>query len=264
MVNSIPCYCYNSAIVRKPSPSVVNGLRADDRGNPDYDGVKKEHEVYIDILKSVGMDVIVLPELEAYPDSIFVEDPALVFTEGAVMLRPGAPSRLGESKEITSVLKENFDTVFEIKEGFADGGDILVTSGKVMIGLSARTDDLGAQSLIKTLKMLDLQGEIVNTPKGVLHFKTDCSLLDEETVLVTDRMEKSDIFKGFKTVVLPVGEEPAANALRINDSVLVSAQYNRTAELLDKKGYCVVTVKTTEIEKIDAGMSCMSLRWFKR
>ncbi|MCP4722267.1 MAG: dimethylarginine dimethylaminohydrolase, partial [Desulfobacteraceae bacterium] len=94
------CYHFNSAIVRKPSPSVVNGLRAEDRGNPDFDGVKSEHEAYVGALEAAGMAVTVLPALDAFPDSIFVEDPALVFSEGAILLRPGAAQRQGETKEI--------------------------------------------------------------------------------------------------------------------------------------------------------------------
>lgn len=256
------CYHFNSAIVRKPSPSVINGLRADDRGNPDYDGVKSEHEAYVQALGTAGLAVTVLPALEAYPDSIFVEDPALVFSEGAILLRPGAASRQGETKEIAPALHNLFDRVLELPNGYADGGDILVTPGSVMIGLSARTDLKGAKGLMDQLKKLGHTGEIVNTPKGVLHFKTACSLLDEETILVTRHMSESGLFKGFRNLILPQGEEPAANALRINETVLVSARYEGTMEMLDKAGFLVVPVRAAEIEKIDAGLSCMSLRWF--
>lgn len=258
------CYHFNSAIVRTPSASVVDGLRAEDRGNPDYKGVKAEHKAYVAALESVGLNVTVLPELEAFPDSIFVEDPALVFTEGAILLNPGAASRQGESQKISPVLHDLFDNVLELPQtGHADGGDVLVTPESVMIGLSARTDKTGATALIKCLHHLGHRGEIVHTPEGVLHFKTDCSLLDEETILVTRRMAQSGIFDAFRKVVLPDGEEPAANAVRINDTVLVSANYKRTIEILDQHGYTVLPVKTSEIQKIDAGLSCMSLRWLR-
>lgn len=256
------CYDFNSAIVRQPSPSVVNGLRADDRGNPDYDGVKSEHEAYVKALETAGMAVTVLPALKAYPDSIFVEDPALVFSEGAILLRPGAASRQGETKEIAPALHDHFDTVLELGGGYADGGDILVTPGSVKIGLSARTDLAGANKLIDQLKKLGHRGEIVSTPKGVLHFKTACSLLDEETIIVTRYMSESGLFEGFRNMILPEGEEPAANALRINETVLISAKYKRTIDMLDQAGFSVVPVNVAEIEKIDAGLSCMSLRWF--
>jgi dimethylargininase len=262
MPNSTPCYHFNSAIVRKPAISVVNGLRSIDQGDPDYDGIRAEHEAYVTALESIGMDVTVLPELKAFPDSIFVEDPALVFTEGAVLLRPGAPTRQGETAEISPILHDLFDNVLELSQpGHIDGGDVLVTSTSVMIGLSARTDRAGATSLIECLKTIGYKGEIVNTPEGVLHLKTECSLLDEETILVTRRIEQSGIFDGFRKIVLPNGEEPAANVIRINESLLVSSNYPRTIDLLDQNGYLIVSIKTKEIQKIDAGLSCMSLRW---
>ncbi len=263
MPSSTPCYHFNSAIVRKPSLSVVNGLRTEDQGDPDYDGVKAEHEAYVAVFESVGIKVTVLPELEAFPDSIFVEDPALVFTEAAILLRPSAPSRRGETEEIAPVLHDLFDKVLQLPQpGHVEGGDILLTQESVLIGLSARTNRTGADALIECLKTFGYTSEIVNTPKGILHLKTECSLLDETTILVTRRMEQSGIFDGFRKIVLPEGEEPAANAIRINKSLLVSTNYPRTIELLDHNGYSVVPVKTTEIQKIDAGLSCMSLRWF--
>ena len=257
-------YEFNSAIVRKPGSSVVNGLRAGDLGSPTYDGVLAEHDAYVDALRAAGVEVTVLPALEAYPDSIFVEDPALVFPEGAILLRPGAETRAGEVAEIAPTLRAMFDTVIDQPmEGFADGGDVLAAPAAVMVGLSARTDRAGAAALLASLKRLGRRGEIVETPKGVLHFKTDCSLLDEETVLATHRLAGSGFFKGLREIVVPAGEEPAANALRVNGVVFVGADYPRTIDLLDGEGYEVVPLKTTEIGKIDAGLSCMSLRWWR-
>lgn len=255
-------YQFNAAIVRTPGQSVVNGLRADDRGNPTYEGVREEHEAYVQALRNAGVEVTVLPPMEDFPDSIFVEDPALVFHEGAVLLRPGAPSRMGETAEIEPVLRSLFENVVSLPSpGFADGGDVLVTPKAVMIGLSARTDKSGAEGLRAALTTLGRAAEIVETPKGVLHFKTDCSLLDEETVLATHRLAGSGFFRGMREIVTPEGEEAAANALRVNDVVFVGADYPRTIDKLDKEGYKVVALKTGEIGRIDAGLSCMSLRW---
>ncbi|ANK75449.1 dimethylarginine dimethylaminohydrolase family protein [Ensifer adhaerens] len=263
MSQSRPVYQFNNIIVRTPSKSVVNGLRADDRGNPTFEGVKAEHDAYIAAMKDAGVKVTVLPALEAFPDSIFVEDPALVFTEGAILLRPGAETRVKETPEIEPTLRAMFETVLDLPgTGFADGGDVLTTRESVMIGLSARTNKVGAEALQACLTKLGRKSEIVATPEGVLHFKTDCSLLDDETVLSTARLAKSGAFERFKQVIIPEGEEPAANALRVNDVVMVGSDFPRTIEMLDKLGYKVVPMKTTEIGKIDAGLSCMSLRWF--
>ena len=191
-----------------------------------------------------------------------VEDPALVFSEGAVLLRPGATSRAGEAAALAPSLRAHFDTVIELPgPGFADGGDILTMPGEVMIGLSARTDRAGAEALTACLKRLGRKAQIVETPQGVLHFKTDCSLLDGETILATARLAKSGAFERYQTVIVPEGEEAAANALRVNDAVFVGADFPRTIDRLDSLGFRVVPLATGKIGKIDAGLSCMSLRW---
>ncbi len=259
-----PVFEFDTAIVRLPSKSVASGLRAGDGGDPAYPGVRSEHKAYVAALGEAGIAVIPLGVLEAYPDAMFVEDPALVFPEGAILLRPGAASRAGEVSEIASALRDQFTTVLELSgEGFVEGGDILTTPEKVMIGLSSRTDQAGAHELQKLLAEFGRASEIVETPADVLHFKTDCSLLNEGTVLSTARLARSNVFDGFDVVLTPEGEEAAANALRVNDVVMVGSDFPRTIELLDKRGFHVVPLRTTEIGKIDAGLSCMSLRWCK-
>lgn len=258
-----PVYRFNSAIVRRPSRSVIKGLRADDRGDPSFDGVAAEHAAYVAALEMAGVSVTLLPALEEFPDSVFVEDPALVFTEGAIVLRPGAETRARETAHIAPALAEHFDTVLTLGAGFVEGGDILTTPDRVMIGLSARTDRAGAGALQAALAKLGRKSDIVATPKDVLHFKTDCSLLDEHRILSTTRLAASGVFRDFKIIAVPEGEEAAANALRINDVVFVGADYPRTIETLHREGFRVAPLKTTEIGKIDAGLSCMSLRWFE-
>jgi dimethylargininase len=254
-------YRFNRAIVRTPARSVVDGLRANDRGSPAYDAVTAEHGAYVAALKATGVAVIALPPLETFPDSMFVEDPALAFSEGAILLRPGAPSRAGEVQEIAPTLREMFETVIALPTGFADGGDVLVTPGKVLIGLSERTNRAGAEALSVCLAEFGREAEIVETPDEVLHFKTACSLLDEETIFCTPRLAESGVFEGFKLLVTPDGEEAAANALRVNDVLLIGSAFPRTIELLESAGYKIVLVPTSEVGKIDAGLSCMSLRW---
>lgn len=255
---------FNTAIVREPSVSVVNGLRANDRCGPTYEGVKAEHDAYIVALRNAGIEVTILPPLASFPDSIFVEDPALVFTGGAILLRPGTPSRVHETSELAPVLRDMFETVLELPApGQADGGDIMYTPKGVLIGLSARTDKAGADALISCVEKLGGKAQIAETPKGVLHFKTASSLLDDETVISTAALADAAVFEDFRKFVVSEGEEPAANVLRVNDVVFASAYYPRTLEMLDKEGYKVVPLRTAEIEKIDAGLSCMSLRWYR-
>jgi len=255
-------YNFNTALLRAPAKSVIRGLRAGGKEDPNFNGVAAEHQSYMAVLRSAGVEPIMLPALEDYPDSIFVEDPALVFTEGAILLRPGTPSRLGEANEIAPALYDNFNTVLSLPEGgTVEGGDILTTPDKVMIGLSARTNQAGAKALQHLLTELGRKSKIVTTPENVLHFKSDCSLLDEETILATERLAQSSIFQGFDVITVPSDEEAAANALRVNDIVMVNNRHPRTIELLDQRDYKIEPVKTDEIAIIDAGLSCMSLRW---
>lgn len=254
-------HAFNRAIVRMPSRSVIDGLRAVDVGAPGYEGVLVEHRNYVRTLEQLGVAVETLPALEAFPDSVFVEDTALVFTGAAILLRPGAPTRRGEAAEMAEALQRNFERVLRLDDGTAEGGDVLTTPRAVFIGASARTNAAGAAALVSLLAQIGWQGVVVNTPPGVLHLKSDCSLLDDETILCTPRLAASEPFPAFRVILTPEGEEGAANALRIGGVVLLSDGYPRTAELLARSGYRVTTLDTREIAKIDAGLSCMSLRW---
>jgi dimethylargininase len=253
---------FNSAIVRTPGGSVVNGLRASPGPAPVFEALRAEHEAYIAALRTAGVEVAVLPALEEFPDSIFVEDPALVFREAAILLRPGAPSRAAEARELAATLEALFPRMLRLNEGFADGGDILVTPTRVLIGLSARTDRTGAVALSKLLASIGRDSEIVEVPRGTLHLKTDCSLIDEDTVLATENLAASGALKGMRVLVVHEEERSAANALRINDVVFVRADSPRTRDMLARRGLNVAPLPVTEIAKIDAGLSCMSLRWF--
>jgi dimethylargininase len=254
-------YDFDHAILRTPAPSVVDGLRAHDGPSPTFEGVLAEHRAYAVALTGAGVTVDLLPPLDDYPDSIFVEDPALTFPEAAILLRPGAATRLGETAYLAGALDRHFDTVIELDAGYADGGDVLVTPGLVMIGLSARTDPEGARSLVRALASLGRAARMVSPPEGALHLKTAVSLIDEETLLTTRAGEASGLFAGFRTLVVAVGEEAAANALRVNDRLLVGRQFLRTIAMLEAGGYDLVPLETGQIGLIDAGLSCMSLRW---
>src|SRR5204863_5131975 len=136
---------FDNAIVRKPGRSVVRGILKNRHDVPEFDRVVAEHTAYVDALRSAGLNIEVLPPLEAFPDSVFVEDPALVFSHAAVLLRPGTPTRLGEGEEMRPALQRRLERVLELSgEEYADGGDVLTIRGGVVIGLSRRIDRRGA------------------------------------------------------------------------------------------------------------------------
>ena len=255
---------FNSVIVRTPGKSVVNGLRANPGPAPVFETVMAEQQAYIAALRAAGVEVTVLPALEQFPDSIFVEDPALVFTQAAVLLRPGAPSRMAEAQELAATLTARFPAVLQLSEGFADGGDILVTPSQVLIGLSTRTNQLGAAALLSLIESTGLTGKVVNVPRGTLHLKSDCSLFDEETILATDELKNSWIAQtDTASWYVPSDERHATNALRVNDCRVHPGRvpaHPRAAR--QARNLNVPPLPAHEIAKIDAGLSCMSLRWF--
>lgn len=250
---------FDSAIVRTPAPSVVAGLRAGGGPDPTYGGVLAEHRAYVAALTAAGVAVEVLPALDAYPDSVFVEDPAFVVPEGAILLKPGAPTRMGEAEEIAPALDARFDRLLALDEGHADGGDILILPDEILIGLSARTDWVGAERFVALADELGRSARIVETPAGVLHLKTACALLAEDVVLATPAL--APLFAGREVMETPTGEEAAANLIRVNDTILMAAGFPETAARIAARGLHVVTLEAGEIAKIDAGLSCMSLRW---
>jgi len=255
-------YTFTHAICRRPGLSVAHGLRDADTGDPSPEAFAREHAAYVAALEATGAEVTVLEPLEAFPDSVFVEDPALCVAGAAILLRPGAPSRFGEREAAREALSAHFDTVIDLPEGgFVDGGDILVTGREALVGLSARTDEAGVEDLKVILDGLGVPLRIVRTPPEILHFKTECGLLDDDTIFATRALITTGCFAGYSLIECPEGEEGAANLIRFNDQVLVSEGYPETVRMLRAAGYLVTVLSTREAARVDGGLSCMSLRF---
>lgn len=254
---------FTHAITRRPSASITRGLRAVDTGTPDLALMQVHHDAYIATLRETGAIVVELPPLDAFPDSVFVEDTALCLPQGAVVMRPGAPSRLGEAAEMAPHLRALYKEVVEIAEAdcFIEGGDILVTEREILVGRSARTNAAGIAELTRLVAPWGHKVREVHTPPGVLHFKTDCSLLDADTILSTPRLSASGCFAGYKVIGVPKGEEAAANTIRFNDLVLMPAGFPRTRDAIAAAGFTVREIGNSECAKLDGGMSCLSLRF---
>lgn len=255
-------YTFTHAVTRKPGLSIAEGLREVDTGAPDHALFLAHHADYVAALESTGATVVTLDALEEFPDSVFVEDAALCLPEGAIAMRPGAPSRLGEAAVMAETLAGIYGAVTHIQgPGFIDGGDILVTEREILIGTSARTDSAGIEELRGIVSRWGYTVRELRTPPGVLHFKTDCSLLDEDTILSTERLAASGCFDGYRVIHTATGEEACANAIRFNDLVIMPDGFPRTAETLQNAGYNVRRVGNSEAAKLDGGMSCLSLRF---
>jgi len=259
---STKSYTFSHAIVRYPSHSILDGLRAIDTGAPDFDIFNLHHKLYVEALVSTGASITALPPDEAFPDSVFVEDTALCLPEGAIITRPGAATRRGETRQIAPALTQLYEEILHIKgPGFIEGGDILTTEREILVGLSARTDAVGVSELQSLVARWGYAVRVVNTPPDILHFKTDCSLLDEETILTTPRLAATGCFEGYRLVHTAEGEDACANTIRFNELLIVPEGFPETTERLLSHGYTVKQVGNSEAAKLDGGMSCMSLRF---
>ena len=253
-------YSFKNAIIRQPNKSIQNGLSSQNL-HPQYEIIAEEHLNYINAMEEAGLQIQLLEALEEYPDSIFVEDPALTYKSNVIILNPFDPSRNGEKNIIENEIKDLFDNILFVEDGFVEGGDILNINNHFIIGLSNRTNQLGAENLSTILQGLDATVEICKTPDDILHFKSECSVIDDDTILVSNKMAQLDYLRSnYHLIELPIGEEGAANSLKINDKLLLPDGFEKAEEILSKK-YTIIKVKVDEIAKVDAGLSCMSLRY---
>lgn len=231
-------------------------------GNPDMELLFSHHDSYVRALQQAGCEVTVLEPLEEFPDSLFVEDTALCLREGAVVLRPGAPTRFGEAAAMAPHLRDVFTEVRQLAgPGSLEGGDILTTESEILIGSSERSTSEGITELRDMVADWGYTVREVSTPSGVLHFKSDCSLLDGSTILSTSRLSASGCFEGYTVIEVEPGEEPAANSIRVNDVVFMPQGFPMTAERVRQAGFVVIELENSECQKIDGGLSCLSLRF---
>jgi N-Dimethylarginine dimethylaminohydrolase len=140
-------YNFNNAIIRKPNKSIQNGLSSQNL-HPLYEMVINEHSNYVKAIKEAGLKINLLEPLEKYPDSIFVEDPALTYKSNIIILNPFDPSRNGEKNIIKEEIKHLFDDMLFVEDGFVEGGDILNINNHFIIGLSNRTNKIGCRKFI--------------------------------------------------------------------------------------------------------------------
>jgi dimethylargininase len=249
------------AITRTPSFSFADGLTAAGLGVPDVALARRQHDAYVQALRRCGLEVEVLPAVEEFPDSTFVEDPAVPFEKVAVLCRPGASSRRGEVAAIEPALSAHFNHVATIAEpGQLDGGDVMVVERDVFVGLSGRTDEAGVAQLAA---ILTPHGYTVTGVRveGSLHLKSDAAYLGNDDLVITGPLCDDPSFARYHRIELPEVESYAANCVRINDHVVLPDGFPKARGLLEARGYGVIVVDVSEFQKMDGGLSCLSLRF---
>ncbi|MDD4445235.1 MAG: arginine deiminase family protein [Eubacteriales bacterium] len=255
---------FNNAIVRRPCKALVNGITsAPELGKPDYELALKQHDAYIEALKQCSVEVMVLPADERYPDSCFVEDPAVVTRECAIVTNPGASSRNGEKHEIIDALRKFYseEKIEYIKDpGTLEGGDVMMVGDHFYVGRSARTNEEGIRQFIEILEKYGLSGSEVTLEK-VLHLKTGVNYLEDNNMLVSGEFVEKPEFEKYNRIEIPEEEAYAANCIWMNGTVVVPEGFPAVLEAVKKAGYPVITVDTSEYRKLDGGLSCLSLRF---
>jgi len=253
---------FSNAIVRTPGKSIVEGLTdSKELGTPNYEQAIIQHQSYIDSLKKCGIDVLVLEPCEEYPDSTFLEDVALITPNCAIITHPGAHSRRGEVKEIESVLRNRSNNIEAIvAPGAIEGGDIMMVGNHYYIGLSNRTNLEGARQIIKILNKYGMSGSTISLNEN-LHLKTGLAYLENNNLVVSGEFINNAIFERYNSIEIPKIESYAANCIWINGSVIIPTGYPVTKEKIMNAGYLVIETDVSEFQKLDGGISCLSLRY---
>lgn len=251
---------FTRAITRRPGPDFARGLTTAGLGPPDLDRACAQHAAYAAALRRLGLAVIELPALVSFPDACFVEDTAVVTPEVAVIARPGADARRGEERTIEPLLAR-YRKIERIEApGTLDGGDVLVTGRRALIGVSSRTNADGAAQLARLLRAHGYDVDTIEVAAG-LHLKSSVNALSGRTLLATSAFAGHPALAGFETIVVDDEESYAANTLLVNGHLLAPGGFPRTRRALDGVGLPVVELDLGEFRKMDGGLSCLSLRF---
>ncbi len=219
---------------------------------------RRQHSAYQEALRSLGCEIVALPALDAYPDSVFVEDVALVFPEVAVLTRPGAPSRRGEVDSVGAALA-SFRELRRIEApGTIDGGDVLRLGRNVYVGLSARSNPEGIAQLGSLLAPFGYLVEGLPV-RGCLHLKSAVTALADEVVLIQPEWIDPGLFAAYERIEIDPAEPHAANILRVGSGFVYPANFPRTAAKLERAGYAPTRVEVSELQKAEGAVTCCSL-----
>lgn len=222
----------------------------------------QQHAAYEDALRSAGFQVIRLPDLPDHPDGVFVEDTALLLDGHAIMTRPGAASRASETGSTADGLAGQFD-MHRVTDGYVDGGDVLRIGSTLYVGLSTRTDATGIASLKSICRGIGF--DVVQADlRDCLHLKTGATLAGPDqagtpVLLYNPRSVDPAQFADVDPLAVDEAEPAAANCLRVGHRLILPAGNPRTAERLRQRGFSVIEVDVSELQKAEAGVTCMSL-----
>ncbi|MEP6707407.1 MAG: N(G),N(G)-dimethylarginine dimethylaminohydrolase [Pyrinomonadaceae bacterium] len=252
------------AIVRPPGPTFAKGLTSVQLGVPDLGRALEQHGAYCAALRQCGLTLTWLEPDEQYPDSTFLEDTAVITERGAILTRPGAATRIGEVAGIRELLQQFYSELHSIDApGTIDGGDVCEADNEFFIGISQRTNEAGARQLAELLKSFRYSSRFVDIRgvKDILHLKSGLGFPGDNHLVAIEALADREEFSHYDLVRVNTGEEYAANCVRVNNWVLVASGYPAFEEMLRGLGYQTIALEMTEFQKMDGGLSCLSLRF---
>jgi dimethylargininase len=247
------------AITRSVSPNINDcELTFHTRRPIDVAKASAQHKAYENLLAELGCEIISLPAQPELPDAVFVEDPALVLDEVAVIFNMGAPSRRSEAPSLAETISRYRPIKLLTAPATLDGGDVMRVGRSLFVGLSQRTNREGVAQLGDLLRPYRYEVQPVEVT-GCLHLKSACSHIGRNTILINRSLIDSAPLRDFELLDVPAEEPAAGNALLVNDIVIISASFPRTRSLLEAQGFHVRTIDLSELEKAEAGVTCTSL-----
>ncbi len=255
---------FKNAIVRKPAKNFAAGLTLANLGAPDYEMALSQHGAYCAALERCGLSVTALEADPEHPDSTFVEDAAVLTRAAAILARPGACSRSGEVVALREPLGCFFRRFREISApGTLDGGDICEAGNHFFIGISRRTNEAGGRQLAGFISAEGYTSSFVDirSMQSILHLKSGIAYLGDNNLVVMEELARCEEFRGYNLIRVIPAETYAANCVRVNDHVLIAASFPQFSESLRRLHYQLLTLDMTEFQKMDGGLSCLSLRF---
>ena len=249
------------ALTREVSPAIVRcELTHLPRQPIDVSLTRAQHLAYERALEVAGCTVVRLPADESLPDSVFIEDVAVVFDEVAIVTRPGAASRRLETPAVADSLRQHRPLCAIHDPGTLDGGDTLVVGRRVFVGLSGRTN---REAVAQMRRILNPHGysieEVEVDVRGCLHLKSAVTAIDDETLLINRRWADAKQFAGLAVIDVAQSEPHAANVLRVGGSIICAAAYPMTQQKLEAHGVRVTPVDVSELAKAEGAVTCCSL-----
>jgi dimethylargininase len=244
------------ALVREPGNRFIDCISSHPlKHTVDTIRARKQHAKYCQTLYDLGLEVIRVPRDDDYPDSCFIEDNAVVYGKRALICRMAKEARRGEPPKVEAVLREYMSVKWAKEPATIEGGDVIHFNDRLISGVTQRTNYAGVTQMQDWLRV---KVDTIVDP-DIIHLKSYLTSLGKENVIVTSKYAEHSTLAGLKTLIVPKGEEYAADTLTIGNTVLIPQNHPKTYEKLVEEGYEVISLNVSEFEKCEGALTCLSI-----